>query len=216
MVNCKSQSAAERASRWRRQNPERCRRNRNEWNSRNRERVRQLERVARKRRGYTEKLRQQKRRYYVRHREEIAKKNKIRYLKNKRDPVKYAKELERCRRKALVWRNRNLQKARDNFKKWAKANPERVRIRSLKGQRVRRARKSIGSHTVGQWLARVAFYGWRCVYCNASLTVQSLTKDHRIAISKGGTDFSSNLVPACRACNSSKGNRHNGKLHSSR
>lgn len=43
----------------------------------------------------------------------------------------------------------------------------------------------------------------KCVYCGEPAT----QVDHIVPVSKGGTDDVSNLVPACRSCNSSKGNR---------
>lgn len=43
----------------------------------------------------------------------------------------------------------------------------------------------------------------RCVYCGDPAD----TIDHVIPRSKGGTDDLDNLVPACRDCNSRKGNR---------
>jgi 5-methylcytosine-specific restriction endonuclease McrA len=42
-----------------------------------------------------------------------------------------------------------------------------------------------------------------CVYCSNLAT----TVDHVIPLSRGGTNFEGNLVPACRSCNSSKGTK---------
>lgn len=72
---------------------------------------------------------------------------------------------------------------------------------------VRREAKKVGAkgtHTVGQWLNRVEYHGWRCRWCSKKLTPKTLTKDHVIPLSKGGTNFASNLVPSCFSCNSSK------------
>lgn len=49
--------------------------------------------------------------------------------------------------------------------------------------------------------------GFRCVYCKAELTADVVTIDHVIPKTKGGGSQLSNLVVACRSCNSSKGNR---------
>lgn len=65
-------------------------------------------------------------------------------------------------------------------------------------------RKVSGAHTAAQWLARVAYYGWRCRWCGVELNGKTLSKDHVIAISRGGTNWASNLVPSCRSCNSGK------------
>lgn len=43
-----------------------------------------------------------------------------------------------------------------------------------------------------------------CVYCNS---IKNLTLDHIIPISKGGNTSFNNMVIACKACNSSKGNK---------
>lgn len=52
----------------------------------------------------------------------------------------------------------------------------------------------------------------RCTYCDAWHTKwandwKSSVGDHVVPISKGGNDYLENLVPCCRSCNSSKGNR---------
>jgi 5-methylcytosine-specific restriction endonuclease McrA len=56
--------------------------------------------------------------------------------------------------------------------------------------------------TLDQWTAIKAAYGYRCAYCRQQ---KPLTQDHVIPVSKGGPHTASNIVPACRSCNSSKG-----------
>lgn len=45
----------------------------------------------------------------------------------------------------------------------------------------------------------------KCYYCQQKM--QRLTMDHIIPLSKGGQHIASNIVPACRSCNSRKGNK---------
>lgn len=45
--------------------------------------------------------------------------------------------------------------------------------------------------------------GWICGYCGRAAN----TVDHRTPKSRGGTDDESNLIAACRSCNSSKRDR---------
>lgn len=49
------------------------------------------------------------------------------------------------------------------------------------------------------WVSR----GVPCVYCSATPT----SVDHVVPLSRGGTHWEGNLVPACKRCNSSKGTR---------
>ncbi len=44
----------------------------------------------------------------------------------------------------------------------------------------------------------------KCYYCQKLLTRTTMTADHIVAKSRGGTDAKMNLVPACFRCNQSK------------
>lgn len=90
-------------------------------------------------------------------------------------------------------------------RRYAEKNPQIMRHKA----KVRRARMAgaKGNHTYSQWMMRVAFFGWKCRYCGAGLSSVTLTKDHQIPISRGGSEWPSNLVPACRSCNSAKGTK---------
>lgn len=46
-----------------------------------------------------------------------------------------------------------------------------------------------------------------CHYCGAKLTKTTRTIDHVVPLSKGGAHTISNIVPACRGCNSKKNDR---------
>jgi len=87
-------------------------------------------------------------------------------------------------------------------KVWQKNNPQ-IMCHHTKLKRGRK-RNALGTHTHYQWLERVTYFGWRCVYCKKALVLLTLTKDHKIALSRGGTQWASNLVPACRHCNAKK------------
>jgi len=43
-----------------------------------------------------------------------------------------------------------------------------------------------------------------CYYCEQRFHPSELTMDHRLAIARGGRSVKSNLVTACKACNSAK------------
>lgn len=103
-------------------------------------------------------------------------------------------------------RQRKLAEQAESFNRWKREwkerNPERTRF--YVRIRKERLKGAVGECSVEQWLARVAYFGWCCVYCRRGLTPQSLTIDHMIPISRKGTNWASNLVPACRSCNATK------------
>lgn len=79
------------------------------------------------------------------------------------------------------------------------ARDEKIRARLLA--------KAQGSHTKEEWQAILARYGNRCLCCEVSGVDVPLTRDHVVPLSKGGTDFASNLQPLCERCNSAKGDQ---------
>ena len=69
----------------------------------------------------------------------------------------------------------------------------------------RRARKvgaTLNDFTRQQWEAMKKQYSYRCVYCG--MKPKTLTQDHITPIKYGGNHTTSNIVPACRPCNSKK------------
>ena len=64
--------------------------------------------------------------------------------------------------------------------------------------------------TVKQWRAKLAAYGNHCAYCG--VWSKALTQDHIRPLSKGGHHTASNIVPACKSCNSRKSDSVNKYL----
>src|SRR5688572_18326170 len=143
------------------------------------------------------------------------------------------KDPERQRAYAREWMKRNAEKARDAMRRWRARNPElnRERYRTYKraarlrdgakmnAQRaaylarhpeVKRAKEQAyrarriaapGSFTGAQWLELVARWGNVCAYRGEP---GPLEPDHRVPLTRGGTNFIDNILPACRSCNARK------------
>ena len=71
----------------------------------------------------------------------------------------------------------------------------------------RHKRRALLSGSVGHFTAKefedlCATYENRCAYCHEELP---LGPDHKVPLSKGGSNSIENIVPACKFCNSKKG-----------
>lgn len=139
------------------------------------------------------------------------------------------KDPEARRAYGRQWMRQNLDKARAAMRRWRAQHPEirrararayylahqqevigrvtaYVRARPDVAQTSRRNRRSRemeaqGSFTTKEWQALVEAYGHCCAYCGASRT---LVPDHRVALSRGGSNWIGNILPACRRCNGRK------------
>lgn len=72
------------------------------------------------------------------------------------------------------------------------------------GVEIRRGRRRYNI-TEAQWEAKKAEYHHSCAYCGRRMKNPHV--EHIIPLAEGGKDDISNIVPACRRCNSSKGKR---------
>lgn len=97
---------------------------------------------------------------------------------------------------------RRLKKKREWYKEAFLKNPYKFRKYTI--QRRVRIKKANGFYTNDDWQEKIKYYGSRCVYCGIALSLKEITTDHKIPLSKGGSNWLSNLAPACHQCNSGK------------
>ena len=140
------------------------------------------------------------------------------------------KDPERQRAYAREWLKRNPQKARDAARSWSKSHPEQRRaakrlyyarhreqhkavmaayhrshpevVRAKSSGYRARARAADGQFTSAEWLALVARYDGKCAYRGEAGPLQV---DHRTPLNRGGANSIDNILPACRKCNTEKG-----------
>jgi 5-methylcytosine-specific restriction endonuclease McrA len=99
----------------------------------------------------------------------------------------------------------NLEKRRMYNRFYHKAHPERMREQV----RTRRNRKyqAEGFHTEAEWVMLKAKYNYTCLGCGQREPEITLTRDHVIPLTQGGSDWITNIQPLCHICNSSKNNK---------
>jgi len=118
------------------------------------------------------------------------------------------------RRSNMLWRQKNIEKQKQRISKYRAENATRIR----ENNRRRRAWKTAARRAALQPLtrqqidARFALWGNHCAFCAVDASDsrnhghERLTVEHVLALTKGGLDEASNIIPACTACNSSKHN----------
>jgi len=127
------------------------------------------------------------------------------------------------------WMKRNAEKAREAMRRWRERHPEAHRAENAayyarhserlkrriedyhranpaivhaKSQKHRALRLAAdGSFTASEWKVLVDAYGGRCAYCGE---FAKLEPDHRVALSRGGSNWIENILPACHRCNARK------------
>lgn len=121
--------------------------------------------------------------------------NATSYYENNKDSGRY-KDSTRLHYKNNKAKYAASQKAyRENNKD--KVNASRQKRRAM-------VANAAGSFTPLDWRSRLDYYGGKCVYCGST---ENIEIEHRIPLSRGGTNFPANLVPACKSCNCSKGTK---------
>jgi 5-methylcytosine-specific restriction endonuclease McrA len=134
-----------------------------------------------------------------------------------REAARYAADPERHRARRIAYHAANREKENAAGVAYRRAHPELSNASSrrweakhpeLKAQyqatRYARRHGNGGSHTLAEWRTTCALFNNCCAYCGKA---KPLSRDHDIPLSRGGRDDITNIIPACRSCNSSKRTR---------
>lgn len=146
-------------------------------------------------------------------REQYLERRRQRYSENKevyrghRMKYYYAhRDSENERNKKWISANRNRRRLqrREYMRKWRSENPEKDKVRS-ESYRARKA-NALGAHCAEDIKKIYEQQGGRCWYCQTPVG-SKYHIDHRIPLSKGGSNNPNNLVVACQSCNCRKQGR---------
>lgn len=121
-----------------------------------------------------------------------------------RENEKHAANREARRAQDQVNRDRNRERHKAVKRYWAKRNLDKVALKA----RLRRARHAgaAGKYTADDLTKIRRLQNDRCAYCRIELAGAGYV-DHIVALTKGGSNWPTNLQLVCRPCNSSKGDR---------
>ncbi len=154
-----------------------------------------------------ERITQRRRKYTARTRERKAAYDRAYYQANK----------ERIREREKEYRQRNRERENSWRRVYMKENRARFRDRNTAAVRRRRARRhgADGFHTEQDIRFIYDRQGGRCWWCQCELN-GTYEVDHRVPLSRGGSNDPSNLVVSCMSCNRRKHNKlpheWNGRL----
>jgi len=187
-------------------NPDAVRANKKKWNAEHAE-----QEIQRKKQWYADNAEKEKEAVRKRHAENPEKY----YLQGK----KWREEnKDKANEYARVWRSANLEKSAAIKSKWQSQNKEKVNEinqswRKSNPDKTKQYRQNRRAHLMGnggvikaqEWKDLCLLYGNKCLCCGRDDV--SLTIDHVIPLTKGGSNTIDNAQPLCQSCNSRKGTK---------
>jgi len=160
---------------------------------------------------YYQEHKDKKVQYYQEHKEGIAERNR----EHKDDKVRYnqehANEIKECQRRYRQehkgevtechhqYNREHKGEIAEQHRRYAQEHPEI--IRTAIAERRARVANAGGHFTVKEFKTLCEAYENKCAYCKRELP---LGPDHKIPLSRGGSNNIENIVPACKRCNNTK------------
>jgi 5-methylcytosine-specific restriction endonuclease McrA len=204
----KKRQAREATRRWRERNPEYATRHREmqrDWYERNKDQIRPGARARMRKR-------------YARDPKRILATNKAWYERNRDRMLKYDRRHRLANLEAIRAQDRERSRARyaadpaawqEYLKEWRRRNPEKSHA-YVRAANIKRRRAAGGqSFSSAEWLALLAHHNGSCAYCGSKTRIEI---DHRIPLTRGGSNLIDNILPACRRCNRRKGTMTEGEF----
>ena len=119
--------------------------------------------------------------------------------------LEYARaNAESMNAKRRAWRLANPEKNKEQKDDWRRRNPLKHAVQFAR-HRARKARAE-GDFTDVDFLCIVEDQDRKCFYCSTDISLKP-TIDHYIPFLRGGSNWSTNIVAACKSCNTKKRNR---------
>lgn len=132
----------------------------------------------------------------------------VREKKRESDRRYYEQNKERVQAIHKRWREEHstpefYKQKRERFKE---TNPVRFAVgrRALYSNRKAKVLNIRGKLGTQELMDLFETHEWKCFYCKVQLNHENITVDHKIALSKGGENHISNIVPSCQTCNKRK------------
>jgi hypothetical protein len=185
------------------------------WSEFNPDRVRENQR--RYYESNADELRKANRRWHETNRDKSRALSRRHYESNADERREYARRYrelnhEKVRECKRIYRKSNLDKVNAKISHWQKSNPEKVREYARRRSARERAgrQRALEPVTLHQVELRRTLWRHRCAFCGVDANHprnhgrKRLSVDHVLALITQGLDESSNIVPACFTCNSSK------------
>jgi len=113
----------------------------------------------------------------------------------------YATNKQRKAEAGRAWYKTNKERVAEKRNAWRRENPEALKPSQHRHRALKR--KAEGSFTKDDLLRIWVKQEGRCAYCGE--IADELTVDHVVPLSRGGSNWPSNLALACQPCNDSKG-----------
>lgn len=172
-----------------------------------------LETVRAQQRERAPRYRKTKRAWYLANQEHVRELARIRRIKN-REHIREIQRKGAHRRyaanphlgaaKRAAYRLSDHTRYRAKMRDYRNRNLARERERRIKRYNLERG-ATVVDFTDQQWHDMKEAYQNRCAYCGKQTS--ELERDHIVPLTRGGQHTRSNILPACKSCNSRKGNR---------
>lgn len=146
--------------------------------------------------------------YRQRNKVSIAERSKQYRLANKEAIALMKRKYQEDNRETINERKRQYYRENwDAFRRYRIANKDAIVRRNRIYFHNRRAimRRLPHTLTVDQWENIKHDFGNKCAYCGKELPLE---QDHFVPLKKGGEYSHNNIIPSCKSCNSSKGDKN--------
>ena len=113
--------------------------------------------------------------------------------------TQYERHKKRVAANSIKWNKENKVRRKAIRDRWRLKSKDQ--ITQIANNYRSRLAGAEGTFTLEEYKNKLAHFGGMCAYCKIR---KATTRDHMIPVTRGGSNYLTNVVPSCLPCNSSK------------
>ncbi|WP_346935331.1 HNH endonuclease signature motif containing protein [Clostridium sp.] len=163
------------------------------------------EKISTRNKKWRERNKEHIKEYRIENKEKRSEQYKMWRMENREYCIQRKKEWAEINKEHIKeYRKQNRERDRETFRIYYNSEKGNIISRTRTNRRRAKKKELENNFSSSEWSLCMKYFKHRCAYCGRKV---KLEQEHFISLNKNGKFTKHNILPSCRSCNASKGDK---------